>query len=220
MTSDIKAANASKSSAEKADVIDITSDEANCKVRSQQSLRPTVQAALTLREYGKKFGELSVAALVEDLGKQCAQAVAGDLSRAEAMLITQAHTLDVIFNTLASRAERQEYLPQFDNYLRLALKAQNQCRTTLESLAEIKNPRPTAFIKQQNIAANQQVNNEASPSGQGAHARAGNIENQPNELKVMTHAPGERLDFGAPAAAVRDDQAVEAVGAVNRTEDM
>jgi len=30
--------------------------------------------------------------------------------------------------------------------------AQSQCRTTLEALAEIKNPRAVAFLKQANIA--------------------------------------------------------------------
>jgi hypothetical protein len=46
-------------------------------------------------------------------------------------------------------------------YLRLALKAQNQCRMTLETLATIKNP-PAVFAKQANIAHGpQQVNNGA-----------------------------------------------------------
>lgn len=42
-----------------------------------------------------------------------------------------------------------------------ALKAQNQCRQTLAALAEIKNPRRTTLIGQQNNATNQQVNNAA-----------------------------------------------------------
>lgn len=42
----------------------------------------------------------------------------------------------------------------------MALKAQAQCRATLETLAEIKNPQPTAFLRQANIAYGpQQVNN-------------------------------------------------------------
>jgi hypothetical protein len=43
--------------------------------------------------------------------------------------------------------------------MRLALKAQGQCRATLETLAVLKNP-PTVFAKQANIAAGaQQVTN-------------------------------------------------------------
>jgi hypothetical protein len=34
----------------------------------------------------------------------------------------------------------------------LALKAQSQCRATLETLAAIKNPQPVAFVRQANIA--------------------------------------------------------------------
>jgi hypothetical protein len=44
------------------------------------------------------------------------------------------------------------------------LKAQAQCRVTLVALAEMKNPRPVAFVQQANIAAGlQQVNNGAPP---------------------------------------------------------
>lgn len=61
---------------------------------------------------------------------------------------------------------RQEYLKQFQAYLGLALKAQAQCRATLEALAEIKNPRPMAFVKQANISGGpQQVNNGMHPGG-------------------------------------------------------
>ena len=52
-----------------------------------------------------------------------------------------------------------EYLDATDRYMRLALKAQAQCRATVETLAEIKNP-PTLFARQANIAHGpQQVNN-------------------------------------------------------------
>jgi hypothetical protein len=49
-------------------------------------------------------------------------------------------------------------------------KPQAQCRATIEALAEIKNPRPVAFVKQANIAQGpQQVNNRiesgADPRG-------------------------------------------------------
>jgi hypothetical protein len=37
-----------------------------------------------------------------------------------------------------------------ENYMRMAMRAQNQCRMTLETLATIKNP-PVVFAKQANI---------------------------------------------------------------------
>lgn len=178
------------------------------------SLRPTVQAALTLLDYNTSFGELSVNTLVDDLGKQCELANKGDLSRAEALLTAQAHTLDAIFHCLARRAQRAEYMNQFDTNMRLALKAQTQCRATLETLAEIKNPRPVAFVRQANIAHGpQQVNN----SGATDASRAEKFENQPN--KVLEQQHGERLDFGTASAAGFADSPLETVGTVNRSED-
>jgi len=44
--------------------------------------------------------------------------------------------------------------------MRPVLKAQSQCRTTIETLSEMKNPKPVAFVQQANIANEpQQVNN-------------------------------------------------------------
>jgi len=44
--------------------------------------------------------------------------------------------------------------------LKLALRAQNQCRATIETLSVVKNPPTATFVRQANIAAgHQQVNN-------------------------------------------------------------
>jgi len=44
-----------------------------------------------------------------------------------------------------------EYVDAADTDMRLALRAQSQCRATLETLAAIKNP-PVVFANQANIA--------------------------------------------------------------------
>ncbi len=75
-----------------------------------------------------------------------------DLGRAESMLLVQAHTLDAIFNNLARRAINAEYMPSLESYLKLGLKAQGQCRATLDTLAKMKNPSPVNFVAQANIA--------------------------------------------------------------------
>lgn len=82
----------------------------------------------------------------------------------KATLTAQAAAFDAIFTELARRGALNlgEYLSASETYLRLALKAQSQCRATLETLAEIKNPHPVAFVQQANIAHGpQQVNNGA-----------------------------------------------------------
>jgi len=86
----------------------------------------------------------------------------GDLSGPEAILTAQAVALDVIFTEMARRAALNmgEHLQATDTYLRLAMRAQGQCRATLQTLGELKNPRQVAFVKQANIANGyQQVNN-------------------------------------------------------------
>ncbi|MGH7057002.1 MAG: hypothetical protein ACREFZ_03835 [Acetobacteraceae bacterium] len=175
---------------------------------------------MTLLDYNKNFGELPINTLMDDLGKQCQLVSSGDLRRAEAILTTQAHTLDAIFNNLARRAalNMREYINAGETYLRLALKAQTQCRATLETLAAIKNPQPVAFVRQANIAHGpQQVNNGSFATGTRAPARAENSENPPS--KVLEHSHGERLDPGTASAAGGADTQLETVAAVHRPQD-
>ena len=193
--------------------------EARSDALAHASLRPTVQAALTLMDYNKGFGELSVNTLVDDLGKQCELASDGDLKRTEAMLTAQAHTLDAIFNSLARRAALNmgEYVNAAEIYMRLALKAQAQCRATLETLAAIKNPQSVAFVRQANISHGaQQVNNCDSGTSTLAGARGENSTVQ-NELLEQTH--GKRLEPGTASGTGRSNTQLETVGAVNGTAD-
>ncbi|KXU90176.1 hypothetical protein CI15_07110 [Paraburkholderia monticola] len=142
----------------------------------------------------------------------------GDLSGVEAMLISQAHALDAIFTGLATQASEyaEKYPGVTDTYLRLALKAQSQCRTTLEALADIKNPRPFAFVRQANIANGpQQVNNQSTRGGgtPSGYARAENPGKSTNELLEADH--GERMDLGAADAAGGENSRMETVGKVD-----
>jgi len=161
---------------------------------------------------------MAINTLVADLSKQCDLASEGDLARTEALLITQAHTLDALFNNLARRAALNmgQYMNATETYLRLALKAQGQCRATLETLAMIKNPQPVAFVRQANIAHGpQQVNN--APAQPGESSRARESENQQN--KLLEAQNGERLEFGKADAARETDSSLEAVGALHRPKD-
>jgi hypothetical protein len=199
---------------DKANTLQVVCSEADSgKVLAQTALRPTVQAAITLQQWSKKFGELDLSHLVEELRTQATFANDGKLARGEAMLMTQAHTLDAIFNELARRAALNmgEYLNACETYLRLALKAQSQCRATLETLALMKNPPPTTFVRQANIANNQQVNNGTPVAAEASRARETEI--QPN--KLLERVDGERLDSGASATAVGTDPQLATVGTIN-----
>ena len=115
-----------------------------------------------------------------------------------------------------AKATPCEYLNQADAYLRLALKAQGQCRATWATLAAMKNPQPTTFVRQTNIAQGpQQVNNGSAALA--APAGSPRIENSQNKLLELQNEP--RLDFrtaGAPSAAY---SRVEALGSLERSED-
>lgn len=167
-------------------------------------------------------GCVDINALQNEIGKHVLDVRDGIMSRPEAFLVAQAHTLDTMFNTLVMRATKNlaaGYLNAGETYLRLALKAQSQCRTTVEAIAEIKNPTKPTFIKQQNVAHNQQVNNGVpgdSRSSTHAHAHERNI-NPTNEL--LEASDGERLDFGATGATGSANQDLAAVGSVDRAED-
>lgn len=191
--------------------VEMQGHETDGDALARTALRPTVNAAFTATEFSflPRDG-LDLNALVKELSAQCGAVSRGDLGRPEAMLTAQAHTLDGIFNVLARRAAANmgQRTDTVDTYLRLALRAQSQCRATLETLATIKNP-PVVIARQANIANGpQQVNN-------GPRAQENGIESN----KLLEHSHGERLDFGAAGQAVGDDPAVEAVGAVNRSQD-
>lgn len=155
---------------------------------------------------------------LDALQAQIKQTQQGDLSGVEAMLVTQAHALDAIFTGLATQASEyaEKYPRATDTYLRLALKAQAQCRATLEALAEIKNPRPVAFVQQANIATGpQQVNSQfgGSTAPSAPPARAENLKAS-NELLMDDH--GTTLDRAGTQTTVHVDPALESVGKLDR----
>lgn len=71
------------------------------------------------------------------------KAAKGDLAFCSRLLAAQAITLDSMFAEMARRsaANMGEYLDASERYGRLALKAQANCRATLEALAKLHQPR-------------------------------------------------------------------------------
>lgn len=197
--------------------IELPAELLDDEVRRDATLAANVRlrGAIASRAYAvPMFGEgLDLSTYARLLREQCEAVHRGDLSRVETMLLTQANTLDMIFNQLAFRAQHADYLSQFQAYLSRAFKAQAQSRATVEALAELKNPCPVAFVKQANIANGpQQVNNGSAPPE--PRARAENPPSRENEL--LGSSDGERMDGGAAGEAGRSDTTLETVGAVNR----
>lgn len=142
----------------------------------------SAQAAVGTAEWGKYAGKTDSADLYDKIGKRVQQVWDGDLKNAEAMLYAQAVTLQTMFTALSLRAARAEQIPQFQAAISMALRAQAQCRATIETLAEIKNPRQVAFVKQANIANGPQQVNNGTPASQDGQQPA-----------AMSHAPQQAL---------------------------
>ena len=153
--------------------------------------------------------EIDTPTMLETLRDQAAAVQRGDMSHAEGMLINQASSLQALFVRLSERAMEQAHMPNLEGFMRMALRAQSQCRATLETLAAIKSP-PVIFAKQANIAnGHQQINN-------GAPSRA--LENG-NQQSKLSEGNYELLpDTRASGFESRVNPALETVGEINRGE--
>lgn len=168
------------------------------------------------------WGEVALTEMVASLRATGDAVAGGSLESAERLLAAQAVSLNAIYGELARRAAMNmgEYLDATDRYLRLALKAQAQCRATLETLAAIKNP-PVVFAKQANIANGpQQVNNGPAPGFPNntrtrAHAHGITGIEQSELLEGGQHG-GTFMDAGATRTTAAGHPALETVEAVNR----
>lgn len=183
--------------------------------RAIAALSPSVRNAFTAALFSQgALGDVQQFAALDVMIGMVSKVNSGDLNALEATLTAQSVALDSIFNEMARRAALNmgEHLGATETYLRLAFKAQAQCRSTLQTLAEIKNPRPVAFVKAQqaNISqGHQQVNNGVAT----AHAR-GESPNHANELLEAEN--GKRMDTGAPGQACGADPTMATVEAVDR----
>jgi len=173
-------------------------------------LHPATNAAGTAWVFSPVMAPmaLDLPSLVDELADQCAAVSRGDMTRPEALLYSQAQSLDAIFHSLVGKASSKlSYNPEkAERLMRLAFKAQAQSRTTVEALADMKNPRPVAYVTQANIGQNVQVNNGV----------AREISSEPSRLQEQAH---ERLDTGATCAGGAVDPHLEAVGSKHRPED-
>lgn len=154
---------------------------------------------------GEMWKSLDVPSLTNELRDQAAAVNRGDLRQAEAMLMNQATALQSLFARLAARGMGCEHAPAFEANMRIALRAQSQCRATIETLAAIKNP-PVVFAKQANISSGHQLINNGTP----AATHAGKTINQQNELLEVQHG-GETVDTRATGATIGKNPAMAAV---------
>ena len=164
-------------------IVTATKGQSYDEAVAKKLTRPEVQASLTIQ---KLHPINDVNALTTILGQQTADVIDGSMVRPESMLLAQAHTLDALFNSLVMKGLDQSHMPHYEAFMKLAFKAQSQCRSTLQSLSDIKNP-SVVYAKQANINnGNQQINNGVTAP------RTQENKNYSNEL--LTELPNEALD--------------------------
>ena len=139
----------------------------------------------------------------------------GDLSAIEGVLTAQLQVLHQSFSVCMAKGFGCKNMENILAYTHLALKMQEQTRRTASTLASIKAPRQTAFIKQQvNTAQNQQVIN-----GPVANHTSKNflpeIEKPQNKLGGVFSG----MDTGATIETSGIDTPAAAMGEVHRAED-
>lgn len=194
-------------------------DKSRERLLAELGLSPIVANTNTTRVFAKATaGELDITEAFTVMGEKASVVRAGNLAGLEDTLTAQAVALDAIFNEMARRAavNMGEYINATEIYLRLGLKAQAQCRATVQTLFEMKNPQPVTFVKQANVANGPQQVNNGVPAV-GSPSRAEIPANQSNELLGLNHE--QRLDTGTAGAAGGADSRLETVGTVKRPED-
>ena len=177
---------------------------------------------ITMMQPKNLADEIDTPTMLETLRDQAAAVQRGDMSHAEGMLINQASSLQALFVRLAERAMEQAHMPNLEGFMRMALRAQSQCRATLETLATIKNP-PVVFAKQANINqgnGNQQVNNGVPATNEFPSPRTRAREEKPihsNELLKDTSHDTKiiGMDAGTTRPASSADPQLAAVGTLN-----
>jgi hypothetical protein len=148
------------------------------------ALDPSMKAAMTKYRFTSNLAEIDSMALAARMQELTEDSCSGDLGNMEALLAAQAITLDSIFHRLAVQAQQNigHHSNAVDIYLRLGLRAQSQCRSTIEALAAIKTPKQ--YINQTNVANLMQVN---------------------NSRECLEASNSERMDFRAQTETVRND---------------
>jgi hypothetical protein len=203
--------------------IAVTPDKSRERGVALMGLSPVFANANTAMTFAKgTFAtdeKITLCSFIDVMEEKVDKVKSGDMSGLEATLTAQAITLDAVFNELAKRAANSIlHMPTCETLLRLALKAQAQCRATIETLAEVKQPKSATFVKQQNVAYQQQVNNGeniASDKRTNSPSHGKNKSNRQNEL--LDDKDGKWLDGRTTIATIDDDTQMETMGAIDRS---
>lgn len=128
--------------------IEQSTDETGAQAMARHFLQPSLKNAgaasgFMVKMFGDKDERPGLHDYATHVQKVAKAAEAGDIGMASQMLAAQALTLDAMFAELARRTAMNmgDYVNASERYGRLALKAQSNCRATLETLVKLHQPR-------------------------------------------------------------------------------
>ena len=153
--------------------------------------------------HGNGFDEIAV---FDRLSRSVDRVHNNDMNEIEAMLITQAKSLEYFFYDALTKLPNAN-MENAAVFADIALKAQAGCRKTLMALAELKHPRRTTIIKQQNNAITQQVNN---------NVKSENNKKLANELNAGALYETKNMDIGAAITASATNPSAETLEVLHR----
>lgn len=185
------------------------------KKNARAAILPEISAITAIKKIQLdpySASEVNSCDLAEEIFKQAKKIQAGDISYIERCLYSQAIALNAMFERMLAQVGGAEFINHVQVSGLLALKAQAQCRATLATLADIRNPQRPTFIKQQNNAINQQVNDVVNLEN------SKKIDLRANEL--LSETKNETLDFNRAQETIRINPAMEAVEKINRSKDI
>lgn len=129
-------------------LIEQATEETGAQAMARKLLQPTLKnaaaaSAFTSKMIGSDLRLPGIGDYADHVQSVTNAAAGGDVAMASTILAAQAITLDSMFAELARRTASNigEYANAAERYGRLALKAQSNCRATLESLAKLHQPR-------------------------------------------------------------------------------
>lgn len=179
---------------------------------------PVFKAHKTIRKFDTDLAAAGEPALRSLHKAVLAVTTTNSLQPAEEMLMAQALALESVFHRIMqwSMHDNVAEIGWFETLMKLGLKAQNQCRMTLEMLANIKNSQSISIIKQTNLASTQQVVNNGHPADQPPASPPPVIDSTP-QLEHMHD--GQYLAPRTAGMVSENDLSMAALGEDDRTED-
>ncbi|TAM22311.1 MAG: hypothetical protein EPN46_02480 [Candidimonas sp.] len=195
-----------KEKARKKGIAEVNADAALISCATSESFMKT--------SYGEGHDFVAAVGVLQDRIKDVR---GGDMSSIEAMLVGQADALQQVFLSLMRRASAQDHLKQYSTYMTVGLKAQAQCRATIQALTELKYPRQVVITKQANISSgHQQVNNGTEQNAAPTSAAKNVIEQ--NELLEVNNGR-QTMDTGSATHPGRENPAMATLGTLDRSQD-